>query len=433
MLRYLFPIYAFALKNYMMTQSVIVCVDDEPTILNSLKRELKQTLGDDYLVETAEGGEEALELIEELLEDNYEVPLVISDYIMPDIKGDEVLKQIHQMSPKTLNVMLTGQADASAIGNAVNYAKLYRYIAKPWHPEDLALTVSEALKSYLMDRQLEHQNQELEKKIITLEKFVPNQFLKVLNIENYDCIEVGNCVERTMSVMFADIRSFTSFSETLTPNDNFRFINGYLSQMVPVIQKHGGFIDKYMGDAIMALFDAADNAVQTAIEMLSCLSHYNEGRKRAKYQPISIGIGVNTGQLMLGIVGENHRIQTTVIGDMVNLAARVENLTKTYQAPILMTEHTWQQLKNSSQYIVRMIDTVVVKGKTEPATIFEILDSLPSTLDNQKVAIAELFEQALALYNLQDFKEAEKLFEQCLEQCPEDKASQIYLERIRLQ
>jgi two-component system sensor histidine kinase ChiS len=417
----------------MMTQSVIVCVDDEPTILNSLKRELKQTLGDDYLVETAEGGEEALELIEELLEDNYEVPLVISDYIMPDIKGDEVLKQIHQMSPKTLNVMLTGQADASAIGNAVNYAKLYRYIAKPWHPEDLALTVSEALKSYLMDRQLEHQNQELEKKIITLEKFVPNQFLKVLNIENYDCIEVGNCVERTMSVMFADIRSFTSFSETLTPNDNFRFINGYLSQMVPVIQKHGGFIDKYMGDAIMALFDAADNAVQTAIEMLSCLSHYNEGRKRAKYQPISIGIGVNTGQLMLGIVGENHRIQTTVIGDMVNLAARVENLTKTYQAPILMTEHTWQQLKNSSQYIVRMIDTVVVKGKTEPATIFEILDSLPSTLDNQKVAIAELFEQALALYNLQDFKEAEKLFEQCLEQCPEDKASQIYLERIRLQ
>ena len=114
-----------------MSQVVIVCVDDEQTILESLKIELKQAISDQYLVETAEGGEEALELIEELLEDHYEVPLVISDYIMPDIKGDELLKRIHLISPTTLKVMLTGQADLEAVGNAIKHAKLYRYIAKP--------------------------------------------------------------------------------------------------------------------------------------------------------------------------------------------------------------------------------------------------------------------------------------------------------------
>ncbi|RKZ81243.1 MAG: hybrid sensor histidine kinase/response regulator, partial [Candidatus Parabeggiatoa sp. nov. 1] len=172
-----------------MNQVVIVCVDDEPTILDSLKIELKQALNDQYIVETAEGGEEALELMEELLEEHYEVPLVISDYIMPDIKGDELLKRIHFISPTTLKVMLTGQADLDAVGNAIKYAKLYRYIAKPWNTDDLILTVSEAIKSYFQDKQLAEKNQELERKVATFHKFVPQKFLKLLNVENCDHIK----------------------------------------------------------------------------------------------------------------------------------------------------------------------------------------------------------------------------------------------------
>jgi len=141
-----------------MSKPVIVCVDDEPLVLESLKIELKKAVGDDCIIETAEGGGDALELFDELREEGYEVAVVLSDYIMPDIKGDELLKEIHTISPKTLKIMLTGQADLEAVGNAIRYAKLYRYIAKPWQPEDLSLTVTEALRSYIQDKQLAEQH-----------------------------------------------------------------------------------------------------------------------------------------------------------------------------------------------------------------------------------------------------------------------------------
>lgn len=145
-----------------MSKPVIVCVDDEPTVLESLKIELKRVLGDSCLVETADGGEEALELIEELQEEDYEVALVVVDYIMPDIKGDELLREIHARSPHTLNIMLSGQADLQAVSNAIREAKLFRYIAKPWQPDDLRSSVIEAIQSFLQDRKLEAQTAQLQ-------------------------------------------------------------------------------------------------------------------------------------------------------------------------------------------------------------------------------------------------------------------------------
>ncbi len=141
-----------------MKESVILCIDDEEIVLRSLKRELNDALEDEFLIETAEGGEEALELFAELLAEGHEVPLVISDHIMPDIKGDEVLHRIHSVSPQTLTIMLTGQANIEAVTNAVNRANLYRYIAKPWEKPDLVLTVKEALRTYQQAKTIEEQN-----------------------------------------------------------------------------------------------------------------------------------------------------------------------------------------------------------------------------------------------------------------------------------
>lgn len=141
-----------------MKKSVILCVDDERTVLNRLKVELKEALGNDYLIEIAETAEEALEVIEEILGNNYELPVVVADYIMPSMKGDELLQRIHQKVPKTLKIMLTGQATIEAVSNVVNHAKLYRYISKPWDPEDLKLTVTEAIRSYSQEKKLEEQN-----------------------------------------------------------------------------------------------------------------------------------------------------------------------------------------------------------------------------------------------------------------------------------
>lgn len=146
-----------------MSKPVILCVDDEDVVLISLRDQLTHYLGNEYTVEIAESGEEALEVLEELLQKGIEIPLIISDQIMPGIKGDELLIKVHDRYPNALKIFLTGQADAAAVGNAVNNANLYRYIAKPWDEADLKLTVTKALYSYARDKQITEQNKLLEK------------------------------------------------------------------------------------------------------------------------------------------------------------------------------------------------------------------------------------------------------------------------------
>jgi len=146
-----------------MKRPAIICVDDERIILESLRDELRNNLAGDFTIELADGGHSALELVAELLEEGYHLPLIISDYIMPDMRGDELLAKIHQISPQTLKVMLTGQATIDGVSHAIQHAKLYRYIAKPWESEDLKLTVIEALNAYQQEQKLAAQHQELRK------------------------------------------------------------------------------------------------------------------------------------------------------------------------------------------------------------------------------------------------------------------------------
>ncbi len=412
----------------MLNKPVILCVDDEQTVLESLKIELKRTFGDQYLIETAESSEEALELVKQLIDDNYELPVVISDYIMPDMKGDELLTRIHAISPATAKVMLSGQASPETVENMLQEAKLYRFLKKPWQPEDIIFTLSEAIKSYFMEQQLANKTQELERKVATFHKFVPVQFLKLLNIEEYEQIKLGLCVEKTMTIMFSDIRGFTSLSEQMTPPENFNFINSYLSQMEPIIYQHHGFIDKYIGDGIMALFPTcADDAVQAACAMLKQLLKYNQGRQRAGYQAIQIGIGLHTGPLMLGTVGDQNRMDGTVISDAVNLASRIESLTKSYGTPLLITEATFSKLTDLSQYKIRVIDYVTVKGKTVTVLVYEVFDAdSPESLNLKLETLAD-FEQGFKCFHNEQFEEARDLFEQIRQVNENDLAPLMYL------
>jgi adenylate cyclase len=587
-----------------MSRQVIICVDDERTVLRSLKAELQEAVGNDYTIEIAEGGEEALELIEELLEDGDEVLLIISDHIMPEMKGDELLKQAHLISPKSIKIMLTGQADIEAIANAINSANLYRYITKPWQAEDLKLTVKEALNSYIQAQQLTQQNAQLQAmnqelaqltceqtvliaklhenenrvtqfldampvgvavldadgqlyyinqkaeeilgkgvvpdtsseklsevyqvyqagtnreypvenlpivralkgeiataddaevhqgdKIIPLEifatpiydkkgnivyaintfqditerkqaeaerqkfiedlfevncnlelsldaeleiaeatsRFVPNEFLAFLGCDSIVDIKLGEAVELEMSVLFSDIRDFTTLSEQMTPTENFKFINSYLSRMEPLIVENQGFIDKYIGDEIMALFsEGADDAVKAGIAMLQTLAEYNRDRASLGYVPVQIGVGINTGSLILGIVGGKSRMDGTVISDAVNLASRIESLTKNYGVSLLITQQTFDRLTNPGDYAIRVIDKVQVKGKSEWVTVYEVFDADLAEVKAGKLATMQLFTEALSLYNMKSFRQAAGLFADCLRQNPGDKVARIYLER----
>jgi PAS domain S-box-containing protein len=703
-----------------MPKPTILCVDDELLILDSLKRLLRKALGKDYLIEVAGDGQEALELTNELIEEGYEICVTIADYIMPKIKGDELLRRIHEISPKTIKIMLTGQADIDAVGNAIKYANLYRYIPKPWHNDDLALTVKEAINSYVQEQKLAAQNEQLHQmnqalaasnreqaeliaklhdkehrlqqlleampvgvlvveatgqpsyinsraqellgqglvtncrleelrsryqlyqarrdRLYPLEKdpiwqalqgnyaavddleilrrdrqiplevwgtpiynargevqsalvafqditarkqaendlkeaeqkyrsifenalegifqttpqgrylsanpalaqiygydsptdlissitdlntqlyvdlqhrqtflklmdeqgavsnfeslvyrkdgstiwiseharavrdrdgtilyyqgfvqdisdrvaaeaerdrftaelyqlnqalgrFVPREFLQFLNRESIVEVELGDQVQQEISVLFADIRNFTALSEKITPAQNFEFINDYLSHMEPAIVSNRGFIDKYIGDAIMALFgQSADDAVKAGIDMLCQLEAYNQLLRQRNLPAIAIGIGINTGELMLGTVGSASRMDSTAIGDAVNLASRLEDLTKAYSVPLLISQHTFTRLQRTNDYCIRLIDRVRVKGKIEMVSVFEVFDADPPPLRESKLKTKTLFEQALLLYSLGSLSAAYELFQRCLHSNPSDRVAQIYLERCR--
>ena len=268
---------------------------------------------------------------------------------------------------------------------------------------------------------------------IVYERFVPKEFLKNLDKEDIADVKLGDNVEKDMSILFTDIRDFTTLSEQMTPEQNFKFINSYLSVVGPVIRRHNGFIDKYIGDAIMALFDkTADDAVGGAIAMLQKLVDYNEGRKRAGYVPIGIGIGINTGTLRIGTVGERGRMEGTVVSDAVNVASRIEGMTKVYGVSLLISDETYRSLQDTSKYRIRKIDRVKVKGKAEPVTIWEVFDCDPPDILKYKLSTATIFEEAISLYHSKKFEEAHELFQDCLTRNPKDKAVVVYRDRCKL-
>ncbi len=268
----------------------------------------------------------------------------------------------------------------------------------------------------------------------SLSRFVPRQFLQLLDKKSIVDIQLGDQTHKEMSVLFSDIRDFTTLSETLTPTENFQFINSYLSCMEPAIIHNNGFIDKYVGDEIMALFSGcADDAVKAGIAMLNQLTQYNQYRKKSGYVPIKIGIGINTGSLMLGTIGGASRMDSTVISDTVNLASRLEGLTKEYGLSLLISHHTFSMLKDANDYSFRLIDRLKVKGKSVAVSVYEIFDADLPEIREYKLISKTIFEKAILHYNLGNFAQAISLLESCLNLNPQDSVALIYLKRCQSQ
>jgi class 3 adenylate cyclase len=285
--------------------------------------------------------------------------------------------------------------------------------------------------NYKLNENIRKRNQELVQLTNAYSRFVPHQFLDLLKKKSILDVNLGDHVQMTMSVLFSDIRNFTTLSEKMPPEENFQFINTYLNLMGPIVRECNGFIDKYIGDAVMALFEDPKDAVQASVIMLQQLMVYNQTRIEQNSTPITIGIGVNTGSLMLGTIGESDRMEGTVISDAVNVAARLESMTKIYGASLLISETTIQELGLKSQYQFRKIDKVVVKGKSETFDVFEVLDGLEEEQRHLKVSTLATFQEGLHLYQSGELEQSCLLFEQCFEQNPKDKVFDVYIQRCQ--
>jgi class 3 adenylate cyclase len=233
-----------------------------------------------------------------------------------------------------------------------------------------------------------------------------------------------------MTVVFADLRGFTALSERLEPRRIIELLNRYFTTMEGQIRSAGGFIDSFSGDEIMALFDGpADAAVRAGIGMWDGLDEFNR-RSAALGQPeLQIGIGVNTGPVVLGTVGGLSRIQCTVIGDTVNLASRIEQLTKTYSARFLIGEQAFQTLKDPEAFAMRLVDRVAVAGKTAPVNLYEVIDAEGPERRRAKMATAGRVQSAMRKYFDRDFAGAHADFEAAGHQDPTDPLPKLFAER----
>jgi two-component system sensor histidine kinase ChiS len=411
----------------------VLIVDDEPEIHNVTKMALGDFSfeGREINFVSAYSAAEA----KTVLAEHPDVAMILLDVVMEEQdSGLQFARHVREEAKQKFAriILRTGQP-----GNAPEERVIIDYDINDYKAKTeltasrLFTTVISALRSFRDLRNLEDTRKQVEEYAEAAGHFVPHEFLKRMDKKSILEVKVGDCVKLDMAILFSDIRQFTTLSESMEPHETFKFLNSYIQKMEPSINRNGGFIDKYIGDAIMALFDTADHAVMSSIEMLKEIYTYNEGRVRAGYTPIEIGIGINTGPLMLGTIGGSMRMQETVISDAVNLASRIEHLTKTYSTPLLISEQTLWEIEDSTKYCIRYVDRVQVKGISEPAVVHEVFDADPDDIKELKLATEQAFSNAWVHFQNGEFREADMLFRECLDKNPTDPVARIYVERCQ--
>jgi predicted ATPase/class 3 adenylate cyclase len=261
-------------------------------------------------------------------------------------------------------------------------------------------------------------------------RFVPSKFLETLDYNDIGQVELGEHVSKNMSIMFADLRGFTPLAERLEPRTVIELLNRYFASMEPPILQAKGFVDSFAGDEIKVLFDGfADDAVRAGLAMWRSLEELNY-RSVALGQPeLHMGIGVSTGPVVLGTVGGPKRIQCSVIGDTVNLASRIERLTKVYRARFLISAHTFQSLTGQEEWAIRMVDRVAVKGKNAAVDIYEVIDAEAPERRAAKLSTRQILGSAMQRYFGRQFEEARVLFGQASAEDPKDAVPMLLAER----
>ena len=262
-------------------------------------------------------------------------------------------------------------------------------------------------------------------------KFVPEKFRELLGKERFTDLELGDAQSREFTVLFCDIRSFSLNSEMLTAKENFEFVNIIYGIAGPIIRSHGGFVDKYIGDAVMALFESADDAVQAGIELYRAIVQDPATAVQLGVSDINIGIGIHTGMARIGIVGETERLSGTVISDTVNLSSRLESLTKTYHTAMLISKETLDKMEHPESIRTRYLGMVQVAGVKEVRSLYEVLDCLDDENRAVREQNAPKLREAIRLFHLGDLHRAEEELRPLAGEGAKDPVAALYLDYIR--
>lgn len=391
-------------------QISILVVDDEPINQQVLKNHLAASY---YDVTAALNGEEALRYIHS----DKKFDLVLLDLMMPRMSGYEVCQEIRKKYlPSELPViMITARNQVNDLveGLAIGAND---YISKPFSRQEFLARISTHLNLFNINS--------------AYGRFVPMEFLRSLGHQSILDVNLGDQIEKEVTVFFSDIRSYTTLSEKMTPRENFNFLNAYLGRVGPIIRNHHGFVSQYLGDGIMAIFqNHPADALTASVEMFSALEEYNEDRISKGRTPIKIGIGLHTGPLMMGVIGDRDRMDAGVVADAVNTASRLEGLTKYFGASIIMSERTLSGIQDKSAVRYRYLGKVQVKGKQEPLEIYDVFEGDESVSRDLKFQTRGSFEAGLKKYYEAAFPEAVQAFDQVLKINPEDTAARYFHER----
>lgn len=391
----------------------ILIVDDElvnwQPLLNSILS------SQSYLIKQASSSRQALAEVEK----GFKPDLLIVDAVMPEMHGYDLCQSIRRFfSANELPIILIDDKEKPPDWEKIRSYRINDYWTKPLDPNEMIARINPYLK--------------LTQIKATCNRFIPPKLLQILGYTNLSEAKLGDCVQSDMTIMFADIRSFTTLSEKMSPQENFDFINNYFKKVVPTIRQHNGFVDKYIGDAVMAVFpEKAEEALDAAIEMQKQITIYNGKQEKKGNLPISVGMGLHSGSLMLGTIGEEQRMEATVISDAVNLASRLEGLTKIFGASIIFSEKFLLSLDNPLSYNYRFLGKVPVKGRKKAVSVFEAFDGEPLTTVNLKIKHRGNFELGIHLFYSRRFAEGYKIFKEISRENNQDKAALFYMKRCR--
>jgi two-component system, sensor histidine kinase ChiS len=371
--------------------------------------------------------------------------IILLDAKMPGMDGIQTTSKL-MSDEATRNipvVIMTARSDPEDRLAALR-AGASDFLSKPIDPGTLKAKVLSLARLKAYNEQMRQMQEglaaevagkrgELDAALGSFGRFVPQEFLKCLGKKSIADVSLGDHVQSEMAILFSDIRDFTALSEKMSPQENFDFLNSYLKRMNPFIWENNGFIDKYVGDQIMALFPGGSGeAVSAAVGMLAYLPVYNAQRVSVGYDPIRIGIGIHAGPVMLGVIGHERFMQGTVIADAVNLASRLETLTKVFGVSLIVSSNVLFNLKDPNAYNYRFLDKLTVRGKEEAVSVYEVFDGDAPDQTAHKKRTREVFERAVYSYHAGETREAFNLFESVRAPGRADKPVELYRRRCKL-